>query len=127
MENRIKTLQAEHHVPSLAGHTRIHSGIDFVQRHEASILFSGLVSGERAHRILTEVVRRLAQDRPADMTDAYCRLYELQQFLNGLDGPQDPLEIGLTELQIIFNRAMLVLRAPEPWLGPARWIAPKIR
>jgi hypothetical protein len=103
--------------PSLFGVTRVESGVDFVQRWEASTLLNGLISGQRAHSILLEVVRRLTQDKPQDLDLALNRCYEMQQFLNSMD--QDPRTPVLTPeaLDELFSRTRAMIQNVVPVLG----------
>jgi hypothetical protein len=106
---------------SLAGQPRIQHGLDFVQRWEANVLLNGLVSGERAHRILLEIVRRISQDRPSDAEAAFDRLHDLQTYLNNTTTvpPLTP-----TELVDAFEAAKQAITTAEPWHGPSRWKQP---
>lgn len=102
------------------GHPRITSGVDFVQRWEARALFAGLLSGERAHRILLELVRRVANDRPPDLAEAFARLYEMQQFLNAMTStphgaPSIPIESMIEALDAM-KAALLCNRDESPAL-----------
>jgi hypothetical protein len=111
-ENRMSTT-------SIAGLPRITSGVDFVNRFEPNVLLNGLISGERAHHLLLEVVRRIAQDRPSDAEAAFDRLHDLQSFLNNTTTvpAMDP-----RDLVVAFDAAKAAVTAAEPWHGPSRWM-----
>lgn len=126
MENRHGSPASSPDGGTLSGLPRIHSGLDFVQRWEANVLLNGLIGGSRAHRILLEVVRRIANDRPPDMQAAFDRLQELQAFLNAMDHPiTGAPAIDARDLVLCFEHAKHAVMHTEPWHGPARYRGPK--
>jgi hypothetical protein len=105
---------------SLAGIPKIPSGLDLVKRFEASILLNGLISGERAHAILLEVVRRVAADRPPDTQAAFDRLHDLQTYLNNTTTP-GIVPLTVAELVLAFEASKAAVLAAAPQRAIAGW------
>jgi hypothetical protein len=105
---------------SLAGIPRIASGLDLVKRFEPSALLNGLISGDRAHRILLELARRISQDRPSDTEAAFNRLHDLNTYLNNTTSEGvEPLEPQ--ELAAAFRGAAQLLEDTQPWTPVTRF------
>jgi hypothetical protein len=122
MENRTAPSTHGTTTGSMAGLPRIQNGLEFVRRWEANVLLNGLISGQRAHRILLEVVRRIAREKPRDQEAAFDRLNELQSFINAMEHPiTGTPALDPKDLVLAFEHAKQAVLHTEPWHGPSRF------